>query len=189
MEVQINTLKKMVQDLTKQNKALKGKITNLEDEILSIRGKYKVSINLPPIKNSNIEMISKYIENTMNNLSIITPYIDSFFVKLLIKIIRTNNIKIQIITNERRQIRQDRPDLLQGYDDLQLNKAITHVFNSLSKQTIILQDNKNLLLCSTCLSKEDLNDTFNYIIAINDQFILEKFEQQLIEQLPPFLRH
>ena len=188
MEVQVNTLKKVVQDLKNQNKSLKKKINNLEDKILTIRGKTKFFINLPPESNCVFQKLTDFINLTKQKIIILTPNLDSTVVNLLVNTMKKNKISIQIITNERRRIRNDRPDLIKGFDALQLNSVITHIFNSNTKESVILQDDKNLLLSSTSLSEEDLNEKFNFLIMIEDDFLVERFKVQFNEQFPPFLR-
>lgn len=188
MELNPTILSKMVQDLTKQNKLLKNKINELEDKMLSIHSITKFFLNRPPTTIVTFDEIKNFINSSKRELHIVTPTIDSNFVDLLILAVRSNNISIQVITNERSQIRSDRPDLFQGFDRLQLYSAINHIFNSNTQLTIMLQDGKNILLSSTYLSEKDLKDKFNFIIISSEDNTFQNFKKLYEEQLPAFLR-
>ncbi|MHA1271140.1 MAG: phospholipase D-like domain-containing protein [Candidatus Helarchaeota archaeon] len=188
MDVKINTLKKIVIDLTKQNKALKIKVNKLEDELILIRKYFQFFTNRPQKNNITFKTITDFINSTTQNLSIVSPFIDPYFVNLLINTLKLRNIKIQIVTSERYKIPSERPDLIDGFDRLQLHSSITHIFNSNAQQTNIIRDNRAVLLCSTNLSENDLKNTYNYIIIITDNHIIDIFKNQFLDQLPPFLR-
>ncbi|MHA1248835.1 MAG: phospholipase D-like domain-containing protein [Candidatus Helarchaeota archaeon] len=188
MEIQLNSLRKMVNDLIEQNKSLKAKITSLEDEILKIRAQYKFYLNKSATKGKNFNVIQEFIDSTNNKLSIITPYVDSTFVNFFIKINKLKDVNIQIILHDRQMIPNDRDDLLKGFDELQLNSLITKIYNSDSKMTILIQDDRRILICSTNLSKKDILETYNFIIVVEDPFLIERFKSQYEEQLPHFMR-
>lgn len=178
----------MVNDLIEQNKSLKAKITSLEDEILKIRAQYKFYLNKSATKGKNFNVIQEFIDSTNNKLSIITPYVDSTFVNFFIKINKLKDVNIQIILHDRQMIPNDRDDLLKGFDELQLNSLITKIYNSDSKMTILIQDDRRILICSTNLSKKDILETYNFIIVVEDPFLIERFKSQYEEQLPHFMR-
>ena len=171
-------------ELRVENARLKEQIANLENKILSIVGMVNIeSSGGADNKNVLNDILINLINSTNDQLNIVTPMIDSFYVKELKRVVE-RGIPILLITNDRSIIPKD---YIPIYDELKNIQGIS-VINNPNVKYLLAFNSDRALYSGGALDREELSDSVLIVTIIKEKQKLRKIAEIFSAMLPSFMR-
>lgn len=171
-------------ELRVENKKLKQEIASLENKILSLVGMFNIeSSGGQDKKNVLNDQLLNLIGSTKEQLNVVTPKIDEFYMRELKKLTQ-KGIPILLITN-------DRADLPKSYrliyDDLKITEGIS-IINNPNVRFLLLFNTTQAIYAGGSLDKEELAKSILIITKIQEKAKLRKIAEIFSLMLPTFMR-
>ncbi|MFW9822383.1 MAG: hypothetical protein ACFFE4_05585 [Candidatus Thorarchaeota archaeon] len=171
-------------ELRVENKRLKQEIASLEDKILSLVGMFNIeSSGGQDKKNVLNDQLLNLIGSTKEQLNIVTPKIDEFYVRELKKLTQ-KGIPILMITNDRANLPKP---YRQIYDDLKITEGIS-IINNPNVRFLLLFNTTQAIYSGGSLDKEELEKSILVITTIQEKAKLRKIAEIFSLMLPTFMR-
>ncbi len=167
-----------------QNKRLQQQITNLENKILSLVGMVDIeSSGGAEKKNVLNDLLMNIINDTQDQLNIVTPRIDGFYANELKRIVE-RGIPILLITNDRSDIPKD---YIPIYDDLKLTQGIS-IINNPNVKYLLVFNTEQAIYSGGSLDKEELSKSILIVTKIQEKTKLRMIAEIFSLMLPTFMR-
>ncbi|MFX1385996.1 MAG: hypothetical protein ACFE9M_02165 [Promethearchaeota archaeon] len=167
-----------------QNKRLQQQITNLENKILSLVGMVDIeSSGGAEKKNVLNDLLMNIINDTQDQLNIVTPRIDGFYANELKKVVE-RGIPILLITNDRSDIPKD---YIPIYDDLKLTQGIS-IINNPNVKYLLVFNTEQAIYSGGSLDKEELSKSILIVTKIQEKTKLRMIAEIFSLMLPTFMR-
>jgi hypothetical protein len=171
-------------ELRVENARLKEQITNLENKILSIVGMVDIeSSGGVENKNALNDNLINLINSTKDQLNIVTPRIDSFYLKELKKVVE-RGIPILLITNDRSIIPKD---YISIYDELKNTQGIS-VVNNPNVRFLLVFNTEQAIYSGGSLDREELSKSILIVTKIQEKTKLRLIAEIFSLMLPTFMR-
>ncbi|MFX1591931.1 MAG: hypothetical protein ACFFCL_04485, partial [Promethearchaeota archaeon] len=171
-------------ELRVQNKRLQQQITNLENKILSLVGMVDIeSSGGAEKKNVLNDLLINIINDTQDQLNIVTPRIDGFYANELKKVVE-RGIPILLITNDRSDISKD---YIPIYDDLKLTQGIS-IINNPNVKYLLVFNTEQAIYSGGSLDKEELSKSILIVTKIQEKTKLRMIAEIFSLMLPTFMR-
>ncbi|MFX1455470.1 MAG: hypothetical protein ACFFDB_08870 [Promethearchaeota archaeon] len=171
-------------ELRVENKKLKQEIASLEEKILSLVGMFNIeSSGGQDKKNVLNDQIFNLIGSTKEQLNIVTPKIDEFYVRELKKLSQ-KGIPILMITNDRANLPKP---YRQIYDDLKITEGIS-IINNPNVRFLLLFNITQAIYSGGSLDKEELEKSILVVTTIQEKAKLRKIAEIFSLMLPTFMR-
>ncbi|MFW9895982.1 MAG: hypothetical protein ACFFD7_09290 [Candidatus Thorarchaeota archaeon] len=171
-------------ELRVENKKLKQEIASLEEKILSLVGMFNIeSSGGQDKKNVLNDQIFNLIGSTKEQLNIVTPKIDEFYVREL-KRLTQKGIPILMITNDRANLPKP---YRQIYDDLKITEGIS-IINNPNVRFLLLFNTTQAIYSGGSLDKEELEKSILVVTTIQEKAKLRKIAEIFSLMLPTFMR-
>jgi hypothetical protein len=171
-------------ELRVENARLKEQITNLENKILSIVGMVDIESS-GGVENKNVlnDTLINIINSTKDQLNIVTPRIDSFYLKELKKVVE-RGIPILLITNDRGIIPKD---YISIYDELKNTQGIS-VINNPNVRFLLVFNTEQAIYSGGSLDREELSKSILIVTKIQEKTKLRLIAEIFSLMLPTFMR-
>jgi ERCC4-type nuclease len=171
-------------ELRIENKRLKEQVENLEKKVLSLVGNIEIEIS-GKTENPNLinTQISELINNTGDQINIMSSKIDRFYSNELRKIAK-KGVPILIITNERSKVPKE---YLEFYDQLKSTNGIT-IVNNPHVRLLLVFNMREGIYSGGSLDREELEESYLLITKIKEKSKLKKINDLFNLLLPTFLR-
>ncbi|MFX1309899.1 MAG: hypothetical protein ACFE8C_09405 [Promethearchaeota archaeon] len=167
-----------------QNKRLQQQITNLENKILSLVGMVDIeSSGGAEKKNVLNDLLMNIINDTQDQLNIVTPRIDGFYANELKRVVE-RGIPILLITNDRSDIPKD---YIPIYDDLKLTQGIS-IINNPNVKYLLVFNTEQAIYSGGSLDKEELSKSILIVTKIQEKTKLRMIAEIFSLMLPTFMR-
>ncbi|MHA2036917.1 MAG: hypothetical protein ACW98X_10810 [Promethearchaeota archaeon] len=171
-------------ELRVENKKLKQEIASLENKILSLVGMFNIeSSGGQDKKNVLNDQLLNLIGSTKEQLNIVTPKIDEFYVRELKKLTQ-KGIPILLITNDRADLPKSYRSI---YDDLKITEGIS-IINNPNVRFLLLFNTTQAIYSGGSLDKEELAKSILIITTIQEKAKLRKIAEIFSLMLPTFMR-
>ncbi|MFX1257956.1 MAG: hypothetical protein ACFFAN_08860 [Promethearchaeota archaeon] len=172
-------------ELRIENKKLKSQIEDLEQKILTIVGRFQIESSGEG-KNKNLlnEKILEFIDTTPDQLNIVSPKIDAFYIEELKKATK-RGIPVLLITRDRRLM----PDknYKKNYDELKNIQGIS-VINNPNVTYLLIFNSEQALYSGGSLDKEEIDNSVLIVTTIKETQSLRKIAKIFSMMLPSFMR-
>jgi hypothetical protein len=171
-------------ELRLENRRLQSQIEDLEQKILSLVGNIEIESsgeanNKEFLNNQLIE----FINSTKDQLNIVTPKIDDFYMKELKKLAK-NGIPILIITIDRHSMVKASQKI---YDEL-TNTAGISVINNPNVRYLLVFNNDLAIYSGGSLDRDELSKSVLIVTIIKERQKLRKIAEIFSAMLPSFMR-
>ncbi len=172
-------------ELRLENRSLKKQVEDLEQKILYIVGMFNIeSSGEANSKNLLNDKIMEVIHSTTNQLNVVSPKLDQFYLNELIKTAEVG-IPVLIITRDRRL--QPDKKYKQYYDQLNDHPGIS-VINNPNVFYLLLFNSEQAVYSGGSLDKEELTNSVLIVTTIKETQKLRKVAQIFTAMLPSFMR-
>jgi hypothetical protein len=172
-------LSERLRELRIENQKLKNQVEQLENKILSLVGNIEIEVSQKGLLN---EEILTLFENTENQLNILTPYIDKFYINELKRL--SQNINIMVIIHDRSLI----PKEYRTYYDELKSVSNVKIVNNPNIRCLLVFNEVNGIYTAGALDKNILDNSILIETKINEASILHKIKQIYTLFLPSFMR-
>jgi len=171
-------------ELRIENKKLKQQIASLEEKIMSLVGMVKIeSSGGVDKKNVLNDLLINLINSTNDQLNIVTPRIDEFYAKELIRAVE-RGIPVLLITNDRSEIPKN---YIPIYDNLKITQGI-NVINNPNVKYLLAFNTKQAIYAGGSLDKEELSRSILITTTIKEKTKLKLIAEIFSLMLPTFMR-
>ena len=171
-------------ELRVENARLKEQITNLESKIMSIVGMVNIESS-GGAENKNVlnDNLLNLINSTKDQLNIVTPRIDSFYLKELKKVVE-RGIPILLITNDRSVLPKN---YIPIYDELKSTQGIS-VINNPNVKFLLIFNTEQAIYSGGSLDREELSKSILIVTKIQEKTKLRMIAEIFSLMLPTFMR-
>ncbi len=171
-------------ELRIENKKLRQQIASLEEKIMSLVGMVKIeSSGGMDKKNVLNDLLINLINSTNDQLNIVTPRIDDFYAKELIRAVE-RGIPVLLITNDRSEIPKN---YIPIYDNLKITQGIS-VINNPNVKYLLIFNTEQAIYAGGSLDKEELSRSILITTTIKEKAKLKLIAEIFSLMLPTFMR-
>ncbi len=171
-------------ELRVQNRRLKDQVQSLEEKVLSLVGMINLeSSGGPSKKNVLNDHLINLIQETKEQLNVVSPKIDKFYTTELKKVVQ-RGIPVLIITNDRGGIPQDYHEY---YDELKVTPGI-NVINNPNVKYLLVFNTELAIYAGGSLDKEELDRSILIVTMVKETSKLGQIAEIFSLMLPSFMR-
>ncbi len=171
-------------ELRVQNRRLKDQVQSLEEKVLSLVGMINLeSSGGPSNKNVLNDHLINLIQETKEQLNVVSPKIDKFYTTELKKVVQ-RGIPVLIITNDRGGIPQDYHEY---YDELKVTHGI-NVINNPNVKYLLVFNTELAIYAGGSLDKEELDRSILIVTMVKETSKLGQIAEIFSLMLPSFMR-
>ncbi|KKN30778.1 hypothetical protein LCGC14_0830630 [marine sediment metagenome] len=171
-------------ELRVENKRLKEQIINLEDKIMALVGMVNIeSSGDADRKNVLNDLLINLINSTKEQLNIVTPKFDSFYVNELKNLVK-REIPVLVITTDRGAYSKKEVII---YDDLKNTQGIS-VINKPKIKLLLAFNTEQAVYSGGFLDKEELSKSILVVTTVKEKSKLRLIAEIFTSMLPTFMR-
>lgn len=171
-------------ELRLENQRLKNQIEEFELKLLSLVGNIELeSTGEGDNKDYLHNLLIEFINETQDQVNIVTPKIDQFYTNELKKIAQ-KGIPILLITTDRRLLSKPYQKI---YDELTDTAGISVINNPNVKYLLVFNTNR-AIYSGGALDREELSQSVLIVTIIKETLKLRKIAEIFSSMLPSFMR-
>ncbi len=171
-------------ELRIKNKSLKDQVLSLEEKVLSLVGMISLETSGGPNKKNLLnDQLINLIQETKEQLNIVSPKIDRFYATELKKVVE-RGMPVLIITNDRGGIPQEYHEY---YDELKVTPGI-NVINNPNVKYLLVFNTELAIYAGGSLDKEELERSILIVTMVKETSKLRQIAEIFSLMLPSFMR-
>lgn len=171
-------------ELRVENKRLKDQVLSLEEKVLSLVGMISLESSGGLTKKNVLnDQLINLIQNTKEQLNVVSPKIDKFYTTELMKVVQ-KGIPVLIITNDRGGIPQEYQEY---YDKLKATQGI-NIINNPNVKYLLVFNTELAIYAGGSLDKEELEKSILIVTMVKETSKLRQIAEIFSLMLPSFMR-
>ncbi len=171
-------------ELRVKNKRLKDQVLSLEEKVLSLVGMISLETSGGLTKKNVLnDQLINLIQETKEQLNIVSPKIDRFYATELKKVVQ-RGMPVLIITNDRGGIPQEYHEY---YDELKATPGI-NIINNPNVKYLLVFNTELAIYAGGSLDKEELERSILIVTMVKETSKLRQIAEIFSLMLPSFMR-